>query len=421
MTDPRATSLPFREAAEFWRRKVNVPTAGWRDLQRGDHAHGFMVAGAARMDVLNGLRDAVDKVQDGASIEQFRKDFDDVVARTGWQYKGGRNWRTHIIYQTNLRSAYQAGRWQQMQAIKHRRPYWQYVHNDSVRHPRPEHLSWNGKVLNADDPWWSTHYPPNGYGCQCTVRTLAPRDLARRGLEVEEAPTPVADTAGLDPGFDYNVGEAASSLPAAVRFGQKVMALPPDWRAIALADAQKRPTDLFVDWAGTAARVVGELDDAEAGAAAVRPLGSAYPVGFLRPKVAAALAAGENAAGQAFAAPAVSTALLSVEDARLYHAVRSAKGDSAALLRTTLAQWPRWLADLDTVVLWDTQAGNLVYAHRLNDGRYIKLAFAAEVGAERHREVRRAKLATQWLRTAGVVEGHNLREPHYVVLDGELE
>lgn len=34
-----------------------------------------------------------------------------------------------------------------MQAIKHRRPFWQYVHNDSVKHPRPEHLAWNGKVF----------------------------------------------------------------------------------------------------------------------------------------------------------------------------------------------------------------------------------------------------------------------------------
>lgn len=407
--------LSFREQAEFWRRKVNVPTATWRDLQGEDHAHGFMVAGAGRQDLLDALRQAMDKVVDGnATIDTFRHDFDAIVARTGWQYNGGRNWRTRIIYETNLRTAYQAGRWQQMQAIKQRRPYWQYVHND-VRHPRPQHVAWNGKILSADDPWWGTHYPPNGYGCQCTVHTLAQRDMDRLGKAgPDDAPTPVDDTDGLDPGFNYNVGVAASSMPAAVRFGQKVMALPPAWRKVSLADAQTRAMDYFADWPGVMKRVTTELAGAEKAAGKAMPVGSAHALGFLRPAVSAGLEQQGATAG---------TALLGTEDRRVYHALRSAKGADADVLREALAQLPQWLADPATVVLWDTAeaAAPLVYAHKLPDGRWVKLAFAVDRAPESNRDLPKAKLQANWLRTAGLVQEHNLREAHYVRLDGVLE
>ena len=35
----------------------------------------------------------------------------------GWA-NGGRNWRTRVIFETNLRTSYAAGRWQQLQRIE---------------------------------------------------------------------------------------------------------------------------------------------------------------------------------------------------------------------------------------------------------------------------------------------------------------
>jgi uncharacterized protein with gpF-like domain len=32
-------------------------------------------------------------------------------------------------------------------------------------------------ILRADDPWWKTHYPPNGWGCQCTVHAVSLQEL----------------------------------------------------------------------------------------------------------------------------------------------------------------------------------------------------------------------------------------------------
>jgi hypothetical protein len=121
-----------------------------------------------------------------------------------------------VIYYTNLRTAYQAGRYQQMTDpdVLAYRPYWRYRHCDSV-HPRLVHLGWDGMVLNADDPWWSSHYPPNGWGCKCFIEPLSRRDLARAGKDgPDQAPPAAIDPKtgmpiGIDKGWDYNIGEAA--------------------------------------------------------------------------------------------------------------------------------------------------------------------------------------------------------------------
>jgi Uncharacterized protein, homolog of phage Mu protein gp30 len=127
-----------------------------------------------------------------------------------------------VIYQTNLRSSYMAGRWHQLQAMKKESPYWQYVHSDLVQHPRPQHLAWNGLVLHADDPWWQEHFPPNGWGCQCTVTALSREQLGRMGKTVDTAPPvqyqdvtvgtqgahprTVTVPEGVDPGFGHAPG-----------------------------------------------------------------------------------------------------------------------------------------------------------------------------------------------------------------------
>ncbi len=220
-------SLPFKEQIAFFRAKKNVLTDAWTDVWEAEHDHAFMVAGANRIDLLVDLRSAVDKaIADGTGLEAFRRDFDAIVAKYGWAYNGGRNWRTRVIFETNLRTSYAAGRYAQLQALKKVRPFWRYRHSDAVQHPRPMHLAWDGLVLHADDPWWDTHYPPNGWGCQCTVEALNARDLARLGktgpdtappVDMQEvtvgqrgpSPRTVQTPAGVDPGFGYAPGRSA--------------------------------------------------------------------------------------------------------------------------------------------------------------------------------------------------------------------
>ncbi|MDO6497337.1 phage minor head protein [Photobacterium sanguinicancri] len=209
-------SLPFNEQIAFFRHKTNIPAERWADLWQNAHDRGFMVAGAMKDDLLADFRGAVDKaISEGKSVNWFQSQFNDIVKRHGWEHTGSASWRSQVIYQTNVRQSYTAGREQQIEQVKSRRPYGIYKHSGS-EHPRHDHLFWNNLVIPLDDPWWDTHTPINGYGCKCKKFTASGRDLKRLGLEVTGAPK--VETyewtdkvtgevhkipKGIDPGFDY--------------------------------------------------------------------------------------------------------------------------------------------------------------------------------------------------------------------------
>lgn len=217
-------SLPFKEQIEFFRRKANVPTNSYADIYNSEHDYAFVVAGANRNALLNDFRAAIDKaISQGTTLEEFRKDFAEIVEKHGWSYNGSFNWRSRVIYETNLNSSYQAGRYQQLRDAKF--PYMEYLHSDYVEHPRELHQSWNHLVLNFNDPWWDSHFPPNGYGCQCRVRGRTTGDLKRMGKNgPDTAPTInwidrvigensgdpriVRVPEGIDPSFEHIPGQS---------------------------------------------------------------------------------------------------------------------------------------------------------------------------------------------------------------------
>ncbi len=228
MADPASTleavSLPPAEAIAFLRGKTNTTSQRWTDVWNEAHTRSFMVAGAATQAIVQDFRDAVAKaIEQGTSLAEFRKDFDRIVETHGWEYNGTPGWRSSIIYETNLSTAYSAGRYAQMTEPDTLRvyPYWQYMHTSSA-HPRPQHLAWVGTTLRADDSWWSTHYPPNGWRCKCSVRPVSEAGLRRQGKRGPDEAPPVdlrpwrsrdgkivtEVPYGIDPGFGYNPGKA---------------------------------------------------------------------------------------------------------------------------------------------------------------------------------------------------------------------
>ena len=220
-------SLPSSEQIAFFRRKLNLPTESWTDIYGAEHDWSFVVAGANRNDLLADLRGAVEAaIADGETLQQFRTRFADIVQRHGWSYNGGEGWRSRVIYDTNLRTSYAAGRFNQLMALSDTLPFWEYQHSDAVEHPRELHLAWDGMILRFDDPWWITNFPPNGWGCQCGVVGRSWDDLRRLGKSGPDTapdlslsdqvigqrspngPRIVTVPDGVDPGFAHTPGRS---------------------------------------------------------------------------------------------------------------------------------------------------------------------------------------------------------------------
>lgn len=259
---------PFDEQVAFFRGKLGnlVPTAKWDDIQKSAHDRAFMVAGAQKADLLSDLAAAVDKaIADGETLDAFRARFLEIVRRHGWagwtgddrktpDDKGGAGvaWRTRVIYQTNLATSYAAGRLAQLKEAGYR--YWVYKHSDSVAHPRPQHLAWNGLTLPADHPFWQTHYPPSGWGCRCRVVGANGAEGAKllggnpdynappEGWDAIDPKT--GEPVGIDNGWGYMPGGTVADTVRALK--DKLDRLPPEPSIAAIQDWLKSET--FARW-----------------------------------------------------------------------------------------------------------------------------------------------------------------------------
>ena len=277
-TTVAALDLPFDEAIRFFEQKTSVPTRSHRDVWDAAHSKMFMVAGANSKALVDDFKGAIGKaLEQGTTLDEFRKDFDATVKKFGWSYNGERGWRTRTIFETNLRTAYAAGRYAQLtepETLK-THPWWQYHHSDAI-HPRLQHKAWDGTVLPADDSFWSVAYPPNGYGCGCFVVPISRARLRGMGKAGPDA-SPNLDQLGadqplgVDPSFAYNPGAAwlkqTAPGPVAVSADEANVAafvtsairgrrLDGSWTPVAVVD--KRLAATLDVAAGTEIRLVAE-------------------------------------------------------------------------------------------------------------------------------------------------------------------
>lgn len=305
--------LPPAEAIAFFRSKGLAQGFAWEDVWQEEHAKAFTVAKAMSREILEDIRAALDRaLSEGTTLERFREELTPVLQARGWwgrqeatdpltgvtaEVQLGSPRRLRTIFETNMRSAYQAGRWERIQRVKEAMPFLRYVAVQDSR-TRPEHRAWHGTVLPVDDPWWDAHYPPCGFRCRCTVTQMNGRTLERRGFTVTEAPirfpprtytnrrTGEVTTieGGISPGFNYNVGQAyldgvtPRPIPdAADRVGGGEAADP----ASVQASSRERPGDLLEEGVTIdegAAAFLAELD-AEGGRIVTDPTGHGLVIG----------------------------------------------------------------------------------------------------------------------------------------------
>lgn len=310
----RLQRLPPAEAMAFMDgRQLTADTYHWHDLWRDEHQRAFTVSRLARGDLLEALQASLAKsVAGDLSRRDWIKSTEQLLKNAGWwgttevtDPRTGEMLKTRfnharlqLIFDTNVRQAAAAGQWQRMLRNQRTHPFARYVAMDDDR-TRPQHRAWHNVTLPLDDPWWSTHRPPNGYRCRCRMIGVTQREydqgevLDRPGAETDrKAPivrAPMAKTAppealrdwrnpatgaiekipdGIDPGFDYNPGTTGRSqafeamvqaklarmLPAVAEAASTAGVLPPrvakevpgqdNWVTLGLTDLRDMPPSM---------------------------------------------------------------------------------------------------------------------------------------------------------------------------------
>ncbi len=191
------------DALQYFRAKLSRAGFDYRDIWRAEHAHAFTVAKAMQADVLETIREALDKsLAEGRTYREFARELTPVLQDLGWWGKAvmvdpvtgdavaaqlGSPRRLKTIYRANMRTARAAGQWRRAERTKKALPYLLYELGPSREH-RDEHVAWHGTLLPIDDPWWNTHMPPNGWGCKCRVRQVSRAEAER--LKTSGVPAP---------------------------------------------------------------------------------------------------------------------------------------------------------------------------------------------------------------------------------------
>ena len=396
---------PWAAQLTFFRNKLNLSTEQYDDIIKSAHDRAFIVAGAAKADLLADLRAAVDSTMaSGGGLNEFKQKFKAVVAKngwTGWTGEGsaaGEAWRAKVIYQTNMAGSYAAGRWQQMNEPEFAalRPYWKYVHADGQLYPRPLHLAWDGITLPKDHAFWKTHFAANGWGCRCEIHPVA--------APAQGAPTqPPAgwDTVdpktgappGIDKGFDYAPG-ANAATPLQAIIDQKLIKLDaPIGAAMAKELAPALAMERRLAWTSMVDNMASTL----------RPSGQTLLATTVEPKAVAALAD---------AGVALDNAAVWLRDHELVHALRDTKATRGAAL--PLDVW-RNLPDKlgGAPVYLDTQDQALLYVIDAG-GALGKVVVRVNYNARGQFDGVRDRITSNFIQTGGVVELADLQAARYM-------
>lgn len=354
---------------------------------------------------------------------ELKNDIGAVIAAQGWT--GPRAWRLDTIFRTNIQTAYNVGRYKQLQDAADILPYWQYsAVNDS--RTRPAHAAMDGKIFRQDDPIWDEWYPPNGFNCRCSVIAVSQAEAERQGLKIEDYDpdkgvvydqvdevtgemTP--EVARPDDGWRYNPGQAGQ-MRFEDAFGQTLARL-------SQGEFGRRLADRLLS--GVIGHLAGEGDKAfadwvdwllspanRAANGKIMTRGEQRTIGFVSPEIAAAVV---DVGGQS-----LKTALITARDDRLLHSAhlgekdtgygRGAKGRILDL--EDIKNLPAYLRSPEEVY-YDAKESGLVYVFPAQGAGKVGKAAVKVNFTEK-----KSGLASNAYMTGAVLDETTFKGPQYI-------
>jgi SPP1 gp7 family putative phage head morphogenesis protein len=228
-------SLSPAAAVEYLRKKKLRISGAWYTVWKEQHTQVFTVANLARLDLLQSIRDMVNKAVDGEyttdsngdrikraiTFQQFKKELIPQLKKAGWwgieeitdaegnviERQLGSVPRLRTIYRTNVQTALNAGRYKSQMETAADLPYLEYIIiYDGATTNRCRGL--RNKIFAANDPVLDYIYPPNHWHCRSRMRSLT-------RSQVERGDTPVENTAGsiIERQVEIGSGDKIRTVP----------------------------------------------------------------------------------------------------------------------------------------------------------------------------------------------------------------
>ncbi len=210
---------PSKIVEDFKAKKPEVHF-DYDEIMHETHARVFSVAKLMKIDLLKSVQESLEgALERGIGFKEWKEGIIPELKKGGWFgevravdtrsgeikdiYVGSR--RLKNIYETNMRTAYARARYERQ--MESSLEYFRYVSVlDSAT--RPKHRQWHGLILPKDDPFWDKNYPPNDWGCRCSVNAYSREQIKAKGWKVSK--TPSADIASSD--FSYSPSRDTQKL-----------------------------------------------------------------------------------------------------------------------------------------------------------------------------------------------------------------
>ncbi|WP_434352998.1 phage minor head protein [Psychrobacter sp. HD31] len=405
--------IPHEAIAYIAGKKLKT-SYNWSEIYAQEHSSAFTVAKIMELDVLDGIHKSIIKaVEDGQSFNSFKKsilerlgksgwgDYEQVDEKTGEKITRLSNSRLKKVYQTNKTQSFHAGSWQRFQKNKATHPYLRYRLGPSKEH-RLEHTKFNNLVLPVDAPFWLTHMPANGWGCNCWLQNLTKEQAQAIGIskspEIEYHDWINKKTGrkhkvpkGIDPGFEYNVGmhREHNALKMVTDKLMGVVTQNP-------SAANKAMTGLLNNTAQKA-MIAKVLHDMVADVAEhKRAYGNTYAVGVINDEVIDKLTKMDKAPHHS---------IIAVSDTQILHAIRDNKKGGLPL--NFLQQLPAKLQKPDAILLEPSTAGskksaldNLIFVYNTPSGKVlVRLDYETKIKVNGKKERVKLNIVT----TGGII------------------
>jgi len=189
--------LTVADIVEEVGRKDPRAVGSWRELSAEEYSRSFAVARTAGYSVIRELYDAlVTSFGSQETSEDFAGRVMPLLKRRGWVGgdEGAIAKRLELIYDTNLRVARSAGRWNRYKRTAAAFPYLRGVtaRDERVRHPPrspdSDHRAFDGIILPVGHGFWQRYFVPLGFRCRCSIIPMTRSQLARwpTGVTSEE-------------------------------------------------------------------------------------------------------------------------------------------------------------------------------------------------------------------------------------------